>query len=232
MFFTKNSSISHTHQHIQHLLDFLEASPIAPGLLESTNFGMARLQEGRGLLLQAQVAYATAQDQMRAQKAATDAFHELWSELRRSQQMHLSAVRSVLGSQALPLSSIRSEAYFNWLSQACSFYQTILENADYQEKLRQQGILVEAFAESYQKIEQVVARKNLQSQAVEALRLANQTSQQQQRLLQQWIRELNLAAPLAFRQVPSLLAMLRPVTQRKSKEQVDKRKQSDQTPQA
>ncbi|MFN8446158.1 MAG: hypothetical protein U0175_35535 [Caldilineaceae bacterium] len=217
MFFTKNSSISHTHQHIQHLLDFLEASPMALGLLESTNFGAARLQEGRAILQGAQMAYANVQEQMRNQKAATVTFHELWNELRRIQKLHLNAVRSVLGSDALSLPNPRSEAYFNWLEQSRAFYKTILENADAQERLRQGGILVEAFVESYQKIEQVVARKNLQSQAVEALRLANQTSQQQQRALQQWVRELNLAAPLAFRQVPSLLAVLRPVAPRKSK---------------
>ena len=232
MFFTKNSSISHTHQHIQHLLDFLEASPLALGLLESTNFGAARLQEGRGLLQGAQMAYANVQDQMRQQKAATAAFRTQWDELRRMQQMHVSAVRRVLGSAAQTLPNMRAEAYFNWLEQSRSFYKVILESADMQEKLRLQGILVESFAEAAQKVEMVVASKKLQAQAVEALRLASQSSQIQQQTLKQWQRELMLAAPLAFRQVPSLLAVLRPVTPRKSKEQASKKKESAQAVQA
>lgn len=217
MYFTKNSSISHTHQHIQHLLDFLEASPMAIGLLEACNFGAVRLQEGRGRLFQAVAAYAHAQEQLNLQKAATTAFHAQWDELRRTQRMHLVAVRRALGSQAKSLLSPSPEAYFNWLTHTSLFYKTILENPDYIEQLRQHGLLVEAFEEAKQKIDELVNRKQLQSQAVEALRLANQESQEQQRALQQWLREFNLASPLAFRQVPSLLALLRPTAPRKSK---------------
>lgn len=229
MFFTKNSSISHTHQHIQHLLDFLEDSPIALGLLEAYNFGVGRLQEGRGLLFQAVAAYANAQVQLNLQKAATVAFHEQWIELRRLHQLHLLAARRVLGSESKTLLSKSPDAYLNWLTHTRSFYNVILENGELQEQLRQQGILIESLAEVNQKLDELVMRKKLQTQAVEALRLANQTSQQQQRALQQWYREFSLAAPLAFRQVPSLLALLHPISPRKSKKQRTQTRAKKQT---
>ena len=213
MYFTRNTSIYQFLAFWIHILNFLEGSLEAQGLLERFGINTTQLQRARSLLSQLQVALQQVGDQQSKQKAATDSFRADWRKARQIYQLHVQAARRGLGRDASHFVSASPKRYLAWLTQAQAFYAALLDNAGYLEQMRQLGVPTEELQRASQMVMAMVANKDLQTQ-----HLAEKRTAMRQRNLafaeaKQWFEALDKVAKIAFREHPALLKAIRPLEQ-------------------
>ncbi|MFN8441782.1 MAG: hypothetical protein U0175_13470 [Caldilineaceae bacterium] len=211
MVFTRNSSIYQFLAFWIHILNFLEGSLEAQGLLERFGMNATQLQRGRALLTQLQAALQQVGEQRSKQKAATDSFRAEWRKARQLYQLHVQAARRGLGRDASHFVSASPKRYLAWLTQAQAFYAALLDNAGYLEQMRQLGVPTEELQRASQMVATMVGNKDLQTQ-----HLAEKRTAMRQRDLafveaKQWFEALDKVARIAFRQQPALLKAIRPL---------------------
>lgn len=211
MYLTRNSSIYQFLAFWIHILNFLEGSLEAQGLLARFGMNAEQLQRGRTLLNQLQTAIQQVSDQLSRQKAATDSFRAEWRRARQLYQLHVQAARRGLGRDASHLVSASPKRYLAWLTQAQAFYAGLLGNDGYLEQMRQLGVPTEELQRANQMVAAMVANKDLQTQHLVEKRTAKRRRDLAFAETKQWFEALDKVARIAFREQPALWKAMHPL---------------------
>lgn len=209
MLYTKDSSIIKFAAHVNHILTYLEASSEALALLGRHGFAADRLYEGRVMLEQLQSAINQLEQRAVGRKAATDGFHQEWSEFRKLHQVHLQAARRAFGREAEQILGRRPNNYMGWLTEVRSFYNVVLGNFELQAKLNALGISSEELQRASQRLDTMVSNKDQQNQRRHELGLIQQQRMASYLELKQWFLALSALARVAFRRQPAMRQMMR-----------------------
>ena len=211
MYFTRNTSIYQFLAFWIHILNFLEGSLEAQGLLERFGMNAAQLQRGRVLLMQLQAAIQQVSEQQSKQKAATDSLRAQWRKARQLYQLHVQAARRGLGRDASHLVGASPKRYLAWLTQAQAFYAALLGNADYLDQLRQLGVPTEELQRASQMVAEMVSNKDQQTKHLVEKRTAKRQRDLAFAEAKQWFEALDKVAKIAFRQQPALWKAMHPL---------------------
>ena len=211
MYFTRNTSIYQFLAFWIHILNFLEGSLEAQGLLERFGMNATQLQKARALVNQLQAAIQQVSDQRSKQKAATDSFRAQWQKARHLYQLHVQAARRGLGRDASHFVSASPKRYLAWLTQAQAFYAALLDNAIYLEQMRELGVPSEELQRASQMVAAMAANKDQQTQHLAEKRTAMRQRDLTFAEAKQWFEALDKVARIAFRGQPALLKAIRPL---------------------
>jgi hypothetical protein len=208
-----STSIDELLDAVQTYTDNAYSQPEAKAAFESKSYGLAFLDEGKGLLETARTRIREYDREMGEQKEATASRDALLKALRPVYRDDRDAAEdafaeSETGRRALSLDETIPRGLTEWSEQAGRFYAALLVSPEYVAAMAEEG----AEAEDLQEMQDSVAElKRLASEQVRELgeaRLAAQAQRDALDALDGWYRLARRRARRLFRETPRMLDAL------------------------